>query len=246
MRYELRTEKLIFSIDENGQNPMWSSNDCPTRSPENANFFRVFLDNGVEREIAVFSKDQKGKITEEKDKLTLSYDHLTDEFGREYDVCLTIEITREDKAFRFETEVGNQSDGVRVNEIDCPYVSLAVVADENTKKDVFYYPYGLGQRMENPIETVQATNHTEYMAGDYDHVWRTATYPHQYSMAWFGVESARYFFYVGRHDDQFRTCSLSLGTSARLQPNELVFNISQYPAAEKGEKIRCGRGYVAL
>ena len=62
MRYELQSEKLIFSLDENGQNPIWSSDSLPTRSPENANFFRVFLDNGTEREIAVFSRDQQGNV----------------------------------------------------------------------------------------------------------------------------------------------------------------------------------------
>lgn len=246
MRYELQSEKLIFSLDENGQNPIWSSDSLPTRSPENANFFRVFLDNGTEREIAVFSRDQQGTVKKEGSKLTVFYDHLTDEFGRRYDVHLTVEISKENGAFCFETEVENRSNEVRVNELDCPYVELSVIAGEDIKKDVFYYPYGLGQRMENPIETVQATNHTEYMSGDYDHVWHTATYPHQYSMAWFGVESAGHFLYVGRHDDKFRTCSLSLGTSARLQPNELIFNISHYPAAEKGEKLRYGRSFVAL
>lgn len=246
MKYELQSQKLVFSLDDRGREVRWSAVGLPTRSPENANFWRLFLDNGIEREIAVFSRDQEGKVKQKENKLTVSYDRLADEYGRQYDVRLVIEISEADGAFCFESEIENLSSDVRVNEIDCPYAELAVIADEDTKHDILYLPYGLGQRIVNPCETVQAQNHTEYMAGDYDHVWRTYTYPHQFSMAWFGVESNGHFLYVGRHDEQFRTCSFSLGTAARMQQNELIFNVSQYPAVEKGEKIRMGRGYVAL
>ena len=129
MNYTLQSNQLIFSIQDDAVTCSWSAENLPTHSPENANFFRVFLDNGVEREIAVFSRDQSGHVTKDGEKLILTYDQLTDEFGRTYDVRLRIEVTEDNGVFCFETEVENRSAEVRVNEIDCPYVELSVIAN---------------------------------------------------------------------------------------------------------------------
>ena len=48
--------KLTFKINENADQYAWCADGLPTKSPEKHDFFRVFLDNGMEREIAVFSK----------------------------------------------------------------------------------------------------------------------------------------------------------------------------------------------
>ena len=50
--------KLTFEISDNAENYRWFAEGLETRSPEKHDFFRVFLDNGMEKEIAVFSKDQ--------------------------------------------------------------------------------------------------------------------------------------------------------------------------------------------
>ena len=86
--------KLVFEIDENAEHIKWSGVGLPTTSPERHDFFRVFLDNGMEREIAVFSKNQKGTVSGKDDDIVISYTTLTDEFGRSYDINLNIYITR--------------------------------------------------------------------------------------------------------------------------------------------------------
>ena len=80
MIYSVRGGKLIFSIDTETCSVSWSGEGLPTRSVKDSDFFRVFLDNGVEREIAVFSRMQRGSVTQADDgSLLISYEYLTDE-----------------------------------------------------------------------------------------------------------------------------------------------------------------------
>ena len=246
MIYSVRGGKLIFSIDTETCSVSWSGEGLPTRSVKDNDFFRVFLDNGVEREIAVFSRMQRGSVTQADDgSLFISYEYLTDEFGREYDVRLCVTVSVKENAIGFSTEIENCSD-VRVNEIQCPFVSLVKIADEDTARDTLYRPVGLGERLPNPIDTIRRLNHSEYMFADYDHIWRASTYPYDFSMAWLGVESGGHFLYLGRHDEKIRTCSMIVGTSPRNTPDEMVFAVSHFPAAKNGEKLNYGECVLSL
>lgn len=244
--YKLIADKLTFSINESADCVAWSADGLPMASVEGSNFFRIFLDNGVEREIAVFSKDQQGAVSVEEDGgFVISYDSLVDELGRKYDVRLRIFVKCQENAISFQSEISNFSE-VRVNEIQCPFIELVTVADEKTENDILYRPVGLGERLPNPIAAIRKQNHTEYMSADYDHIWRSATYPYPLSMAWLGIESGDHFLYLGRHDEKLRTCSLSVGASPRNTPDEIVLSVSHYPAVVKGESIITGEAILSL
>ena len=244
--YSVKTDNLTFSVSESADRVIIHSDNLPTRSTEGCDYFRLFLDNGTEREIAVFSREQRGCVTPMPDgSITVSYDRLVDECGRWYDVRLEVNIKNEENAIKFETTVENRSD-VRVNEVQCPFIALRVIADEDTSRDILYRPVGLGERLPDPITAIREQNHTEYMFGDYEHVWRSATYPYPLSMAWLGVESGDHFLYLGRHDTEVRTCSISVGSSPRGCEDELVLTVSHYPAVRSGETIRCADACIAL
>ena len=236
--------KLVFEISESADQYRWYADGLTTRSPEKHDFFRVFLDNGMEREIAVFSKNQAGKVTGKDDDIVVSYDSLTDEFGREYDIKLNIYMKTIGDTMEYYAEVENNSD-VRVNEVECPFIQLEVIADEEPKNDVLYMPYGLGLKFPDPMKWAK-NSHTEYVAADYEHVWTSLEYPFPLNMAWYGIESNGHIFYIGRHDEQFRTVNFALGGAPRKAKDEIVFNIAQYPVVERGEKVVCGKGVVTL
>ena len=126
--------KLVFEIDDTAENIRWFANGLPTRSTEKLDFFRVFLDDGMEREIAVFSKHQKGRVSGRDDDIVISYDSLTDVDGRSYNIKLNIYMKTAGDTMEYYAEVENLSD-VRVNEVQCPFVQLEVVADENTERN---------------------------------------------------------------------------------------------------------------
>ena len=246
MHYLIQGNKLILKVNDDGSEIMWYSEELPTASPCGTDIFRVILDNGLEREISVLSKDQKGVVTSDNNgNLTLTYNSLTDETGQRYNISMKIRIENSDGALRFNTEVENRSD-VRVNEVQCPFVTLSVIADKSTERDILYRPYGTGERLPNPIKSIRELNHSEYVMGDYEYVWRAGAYPYPLSMAWIGVESGGHFLYLGRHDEALRTCSLSVGSSARGKDDEMVMTVSHYIAAQKGETISCGEVVLTL
>ncbi len=236
--------KLTFEINETADSYRWYADGLPTCSPEKHDFFRVFLDNGEEREIAVFSKQQKGTVRGENGDIVISYPSLVDEFGREYDVKLDIHMKTVGDTMEYYAEVVNDS-SVNVNEVECPFIQLEIIADENPKNDVLYIPFGLGLKFPDPMQWAK-NSHTEYVSADYEHIWTNLEYPFPLSMAWYGVESNGHVFYIGRHDEDFRTVNMSLGGTPRKAKDEIVFNVAQYPVVQPGEKVVCGKGVTTL
>lgn len=242
--YNVKAGKLRFCVDENGRNAKWFSHETKAISPQTHDYFRVFLDNGMEKEIAVFSKEQTGKTEGVEDDICITFDTLTDEFGRTYDVRLKLFMKSVGDTMQCYSEIENNSD-VRVNEVEFPFIELEKITNENFNEDVYYLSEGLGLRRKNPIAEIRR-KHTEYMAGDYEHIWWSSRYPYHMSMAWYGVKSGDYFMYVGRHDEKFRTCVFSLGASPRGERDTLVFNISHFPVANKGEKLTLAKSVISL
>jgi len=237
--------KLTFKISENADQYAWCADGLPTKSPEKHDFFRVFLDNGMEREIAVFSKNQRGTVSGKDDDIVISYTSLTDEFGRSYDINLNIHMKTVGDTMEYYAEVENHST-VNVNEVECPFIQLEVIADEEPKNDMLYMPFGLGLKFPDPMKWVK-NSHTEYVTADYEHVWTNLQYPFPLNMAWYGIESNGHIFYIGRHDEDFRTVTMSLGGAPRkAKKDEIVFNIAHYPVVQPGEKVVCGKGVVSL
>lgn len=244
----LKSGKLVFSVNEQGNKVAWSAEGTPLSQSKNADFWRVFMDDGYEREVKVSSSEQIGEACVDGDTITVKYNSLKADNGRIFDVALTVKITATAetyKGFLFGATVENNCDA-RVNEIMLPFVDLERGCDENRENDVFYHINGLGQTINNPWEAVRRSSHTEYIASDNRQVWNSMRYPGDAAMAWFGLQTKDNFLYVGRHDKKLKICVLSVGTSPRNADPRLMITVSHFPFAKKGESVNVTECFVSL
>lgn len=235
---------LTFSISERANRITWKAPGLPLCGEAEADFWRLHLDDGYYREITVKSSRQEGTVRVLGNETLIHYDGVVDSEGRRFQIGLTLHILRKDGSLEFWADVESGED-VRVNEVQFPFIDLSALCDTNRENDVLYRPFGLGERMKNPWEALDCA-HTEYMAADYREIWSPLLYPRPASMAWFGVESAEHFLYVGRHDEKFRLCSLLSGIAPRGSSPRLVSAVAHYPFAGRGETVSCGHTFVAL
>ncbi len=212
-------------------------NDSPFTLTKRADFWRIFLDDGVYREITVHSyKQTPTEVTEVGDRLAISYDRLLAEDGKTYEVDFTVFVDNVDGELRFSFEVEPICD-IRVNEVMCPFLDFADCGCPH-KDETFYYSNGLGDYKWNPRETLKGV-HTEYISSDYNGIQTTKTYPSAWlSMPWYSLSVGKYSLYIGCHDESFNMVGFTSGTNARnADESRLYFAISYYPAANKGEKL---------
>jgi hypothetical protein len=243
--FKVHGGKLVFEVNSDASNITWYANGLPTCSPKNCDFWRVHLDDGMQKDLTVHSRDQKGTVCGETDNIVITYKSLIAEDDTEYKVVLKIYMKTVGEVLECYAEVEN-CDEIRVNEVQCPFVELSYIADRERANDILYYPEGVGRRMVDPWNYVRNNSHTEYMASEYENIWQTWTYPFPLSMSWLGIQSGDNLLYMARYDEEFRTCSFAVGTSPRNTPAVLIPSISHYPVTEKGEKITCGKGVIAL
>ena len=244
----LAANKLVFSINEDASEIRWSAQGTPLAQSENADFWRLFCDDGYEREITVRSSLQKGVATQHGDAITVKYNSLVADNGRMFDVELTVNVRVSEEKYKgllFSATVNNKGDA-RVNEIMLPFADLEKACDENTENDVFYHINGLGQTIKNPWEAVRRASHTEYIASDNHQVWNSMRYPGDAAMGWFGLSTGGHFLYMGRHDPKLKICVLSVGTSPRNVDPRLMITISHFPFAKKGETVTTTECFVSL
>ncbi len=235
---------LNFKVNSLANRITWFAGGLPLSNESKADFWRICMDDGYYREILIPSSLQTGKVTELSDGSEITYDSLVDESGKHYDVRLTIHIKESTAETEMWADIENR-DSARVNELQLPFIDLTSVCDREREKDVLYRCQGLGERLENPWKNLEQY-HTEYMAADYREIWSPLLYPRPSSMAWFGVESAGYFLYVGRHDLEMRTCVFNAGINPRNSTPRLILTICHYPLALTGEKIECAHNIVTL
>ena len=243
----LSSGTLSFHIREDAGEIRWSAQDLPLRQSPRADFWRAFMDDGYQREITVHSAAQRGTVTPCPGGLDITYDRLTAEGGRIFDVTLTIHIravVSTYPAFEMYAQIHNR-DAARVNELQLPLLDLDTVCDEQRSSDVLYRMSGLGARIPDPWRSIERC-HTEYMAADYNQIWCSDTYPSGASMGWFGVHSAGHFLYIGRQDSRLRTCALAAGVSPRHEAVRLLLAISHFPFAKQGEALDTVRTLVSL
>lgn len=236
--------KLTFRINEKANRITWSVPDLPLKNEENADFWRIHIDDGFSREIMVKSSQQEGKVRTSSNETIIHYDGLTDVYGKTYNVRLNLHMEDKNDVIECWADVENLDD-VRINEVQFPFMDLSAVCDENRANDVLYRPRGLGERINNPWAALE-NDHTEYMAADYNEIWSPLFYPRPASMAWFGIESSGHFLYIGRHDDKKRICTLLSGINPRNKSPRIISAICHYPAAVKGEFISCGHSVLTL
>lgn len=240
----MKKNTLSFSVDERACRVSWSAEGTPLANPAEADFWRVFMDDGYEREILVKSSSQTGRVLRNAAGTTIVYDELIDEKGRRYDAALRILVVETDTEIEMRGEIENRGEA-RVNELQLPIVDLSRACAENRSADTLFRCRGLGERLENPWKALER-DHTEYMAADYREIWSPLVYPRPSTMAWQGIETAGRFLYLGRHDKESRTCVLNAGIAPRNADPRLILSICHYPLARKGEKVQTGSCVLAL
>lgn len=226
---------LRFSLSPDASRIVWSADGTPLAGTEGGDFWRIMADDGYYIEMTVHSADQHGTVTVDGSRTTVVYDGLVTDFGRKLDVKLTLTITDSGDGYTFDACVENRGDA-RINELEYPYIDLNRLVGERAN-DILYRPAGMGERIKNPWRAL-GTAHTEYMSSDYNEIKSTIVYPRPGTMTWLGIQSDKYFLYMGRHDERTRACCLMNA----IQPREsktprLVSSICHYPFARRGEAI---------
>ncbi len=245
MNHSLICSTFTFSLDDYGR-PEMRCDGTPLRLTADSELFRVFLDDGVYRELTVHSRDMRGSVYETETGLAIRYEQLIGDDGRVFDIGMTAYIDKTDTGLCFYAEIDNHHEGVRVNEIQYPYLSFDCLCDADRARDALLMPMGLGRKIENPWHAIRDRYHTEYMSADYHQITYSQTYPFPSSMAWFGVQTGRYFLYLGRHDERFRVCVLNAQNTPRHCADALMLSVSHYPAVLAGETVTCGQTLVNL
>lgn len=246
MKHLLESNSLIFCYDDDKNSVELFSSEGNLSLENNSDFFRVFLDDGVYREITVKSTFMRGKAVKSENELCISYDSLKDGDGKNYNIKLVAHIKVVKGVLVFFVEVYNEDNRVRVNEIQYPYFKFDLLFDQQRERDVLLLPYGLGKKIQNPWTWVKNNCHTEYMSADYNQITFSQTYPFPLSMSWYGVISGNRFLYLGRQDDNLRLCALNVQNTPRKVDEKLILSISHYPAAVNGEHIICGETHVTV
>lgn len=226
---------LKFQLSADASRINWSAGGTPLVGTEDGDFWRIMADDGYYIEMTIHSADQSGHVTTDGDRTVIVYDELVTDAGRKIDARLTLTVTETDEGYTFDAEIENHDDA-RLNELEYPYIDLNRLVGER-EGDVLYRPQGLGERIKNPWRAL-ASAHTEYMSSDYNEIKSTLVYPRPATMSWLGIQSDKYFLYVGRHDVRTRACCLL----SAIQPREsstprLVTSICHYPFAKKGERV---------
>ncbi len=240
----MKKNTIDFALNKTADRVSWSAPGTPLANEEKADFWRVFMDDGYEREILVKSSSQNGRVLRSGLGMDIVYESLVDEKGRHYDVILVVHIVKKETEIEMWADIENRG-AARVNELQLPFVDLSSACGADRSKDVLYRPSGLGERLENPWSAL-GTYHSEYMAADYREIWSPLVYPRPLSMAWQGLETAGRFLYLGRHDGESRSCVFNAGVNPRNAAPRLILSICHYPLALAGERIETARSVLAL
>ena len=239
---------LVFSVSENARDCRWAAEGAPMEQSENADFWRAYLDDGYEREMVVRSSRQQGRASLEGDTLKVEYEKLVNDAGREFGVSLTVTVracVSTYEGFLFSASVRG-CPGVRVNELQLPFIDLCKACDDVRENDVFYHVNGLGWTIKDPWERIKKTCHTEYISSDNHVIWNAMRYPGDAAMSWFGLQTGGRFLYMGRHDKELKICVMAAGTSPRGGEKRLMMTVSHFPFVKEGETVRTSECFVAL
>ena len=239
---EIKTKNLTFTLNDTASAPAYLI--CGKNvTAENADFWRLILDDGMKTEIPVFSHEQSGRVLPLDNGMKVVYDKLVSHYGSEYDIAFTVKIEKEGELIRFTPEIENKSEGVRVNECFCPMTDVNCFVGEK-QDDILYMPAGLGERARDPWKKMQALNEQYYYHNEYENVWHVH-YP-QGSMSWCGVQSGDKFFYTAHYDDQIRSCFISARQKINSRPSDLMLSLDNFPMARPGERFTLASGVIAV
>ena len=229
----LKSNFLTFEVNENASIATFTLDGVPGSTAVGSDFWRIILDDGLRTEIPVISSQQSGRVAECDGKLVIEYDSLVSEYGDTYDVYFRVTVEVVDGLLRFTPYLENKQ-SARANECFCPLADFNELFGEK-EKDVIYMPNGLGTRVENPWAHMQSMVKAYYAHDDREVFWHQM-YPRG-TMGWFGIESNGKFLYVGRHDDKFRQCFLTVKSRIHAEPTNLMVGVDHFPMAKQGECI---------
>ncbi len=227
--------QLKFNVTPNGKHAEWRLPGTSLHETVGGDFWRIIADDGYYMELTVKSSLQTGKVSKCGNTTTITYDKLITDNGMELDASVTLTVTETDFGYKFESKLENRGKA-RLNELQYPYVDFNRMVGERNA-DILYRPKGLGERIENPWKALDSA-HTEYMSADYNEIKSTLMYPRPATMTWMGIQSDKYFFYIGKQDERTHACCLLNAIGPRhLDEPRLISSICQYPAVTTGETL---------
>ena len=244
----IKSGEMVFSVSEDASKTELSCPGTALRQSENADFWRIYTDDGYEREMTVRSSSQTGRVSLAGDSLEINYEKLVADNGRVFEIAFKVTVKKSVstyEGFLFSSEVDNRS-GARVNEVQLPFFDLAHGCGENRADDVLYQINGLGWKTPDPWERIKKACHTEYIASDNHVVWNAMRYPGDAAMGWFGLQSGERFLYIGRQDPELKICAMAAGVSPRGKEPRLLLTISHFPFVKPGEKLTTTECFAAL
>ncbi|MBO7376025.1 MAG: hypothetical protein J6V01_02875 [Clostridia bacterium] len=237
--------ELILELNENGSRAVWSAEGTGLACRESADFWRLMADDGYYIEMQIKSSEQSGRVEQTGNVTRVTYDRLVTDQGRILDIRLTLTVTDLGDRLVFDSEIDNRDPKARANELQYPYIELTRLVGD-PERDELIRPRGLGERIVNPWTALESA-HTEYMSSDYYDIKSTLVYPRPATMAWFGIQSADRFLYIGRHDERTRACCLLNSIAPRGSSEKyLASSVCQYPFARPGEKLVCAPVVVTM
>lgn len=240
----MKKNELRLRWNEDGSRcAMWAEG-TPLKNSEEADFFRIMMDDDYYREVTIPSHLQKGTVTVAEGKTAIFYPRLVDQTGRVFQVEFTVFVEQAEGEICFSSRIHNK-DAARVNEVQLPFLDFDTVCDENRENDVLYRPRGMGERIADPWKALEK-GHTEYMSADYREIWSPLLYPRPSTMAWMGLQSGGRFLYIGRQDQPYHICLLNAGRNPRRADPRLCLSVCHYPLALTGETVDTAKVVVSL
>ncbi len=230
----IKSKYLSFEVNDCANEASFIITGKEDAAARGSDFWRLILDDGLRTEIPVVSAQQSGRVSECDGKLVIEYDKVVSEYGDVYDVYMKITVEVVDECLlRFTPYIENKQ-SARVNECFCPLADFTELFGEK-KEDIVYMPNGLGQRNVDPWAVLQSLTKQYYNHDEREVFWHQH-YPRG-SMGWFGIQSADKFLYVGRHDDKFRHCFLTMKQRIHSEPSNIMVGTDHFPMAKMGECI---------
>lgn len=229
---ELSTSNLTFKLSPDASQSAFILAAKPDAASVGADFWRLILDDGLQTEIPILSHQQKGSVSVEGNRMTVTYDSLLSEYGATYPIKFSVTVEKEGELLRFTPSMENNCESVRINECLCPMADFTELYGPKDG-DALYWPDGPGVRHQNPWAWLENMSGAYYNHDEYE-VHTNLIYPRA-SMSWYGIQSKDKFLYICREDPEMRFCWLSL--RHKIHGDNISCNMLHFPMARPGEKI---------
>ena len=248
MKAQIATKHLVFSVNETGNRACLSAPGTQLQW-DSEDFWQLSLHDEIKahEEYNIHSRDQTGKVSQtDADHIHIHYHGLVDVWGDHLQIGLDVLIWLEGELIHFQTIVDNHEETAMVLESRCPVLGFHRLCG-NPEEDVFYSMDGLGKRIKNfwAINSIHQGNQNDYTHSQPD-VNLFAMYP-ACCMAWMGIDTGDYFFYMGRHDEKIRLCNFRTTIShPRYRYRKATITSAHLPAVRPGERVETPSTCIAL